>query len=172
VLDFAAPIGRRVQMVTIFLGIVMAGVTAVEIWIAFTQPLPVGIRLLLICTPPLIAGLLVAIAWFSQVGGYRLTRDTLEIQRRHRTKLFPLAGLNSAEVDPQAMAWSIQLFGNDGLGAIIGRYRNRRLGSYRAFVSDPERLVVLRWPDHCVVVSPDRPEEFAAAARERARLRR
>jgi len=41
---------------------------------------------------------------------------------------------------------------------------------YRAFVADPTRSVVLLFGKRAVVVSPDRPEEFAAAVKALARL--
>ena len=41
-----------------------------------------------------------------------------------------------------------------------GWYYNKRLGSYRAFVTDPRRAVVLRYANRRVVLSPDAPEDF------------
>jgi hypothetical protein len=41
-----------------------------------------------------------------------------------------------------------------------GLYWNRNLGHYRAFVTDLNHTVVLRFVTRTLVVSPDRPEEF------------
>jgi len=58
------------------------------------------------------------------------------------------------------MRGSIRTFGNGGLFSFTGFYRNRLLGAYRAFVTDPRQAVVLRFPKRNVVVSPGAPEEF------------
>lgn len=168
VVEFLAPVGNRVRFTAISVIAAVALMAAVDLGIVMTRSLPVVPQALLLGTPPLVAGLTWAIARFSAIDGYRLTPSELEIVRRRRTDRFPLAGLTGAEADSQAMAWSVKVLGNDGLGAITGRYRNRRLGSYRAFVTDPARLVVLRWPERCLVVSPDRPEEFVREVRRRA----
>ncbi len=52
------------------------------------------------------------------------------------------------------MKGSIRTFGNGGLFCFSGRFRNRKLGSYRAFATDPKLAVVLRFPDKIVVVTP------------------
>jgi hypothetical protein len=170
--EFAAPVGRRVRLVTGF-SLLVVGVLAV-VAVAFVvggvgpaqQFWPATIA------PVLAAAVMVPIMLYSRVHGYRLTEHELQILRRSRQNRFALDGLQGVDVDPKAMAWSIRIIGNDGLGAVTGRFRNRKLGAYRAFVTDLERAVVLRWPDRCVVVSPDRPEEFAAAVRLRAGLGR
>jgi hypothetical protein len=89
-----------------------------------------------------------------------MTADALWVQRLvWRTRL-PLAGLQSAQLVPDAMQRSLRTFGNGGLFSFTGFYRNRALGAYRAFVTDPHRTVVLRFPDRTVVVSPSEPETF------------
>jgi hypothetical protein len=49
-------------------------------------------------------------------------------------------------------------------------YRNALLGTYRAFVTDPAHMVVLRFGNKTIVVSPDDPAAFIEAVR--AELRR
>ncbi len=71
-----------------------------------------------------------------------------------------LSGLVSAEVDPFAITKSLRLFGNGGMFCFAGVFRNKRLGTFRLFGTDPGRAVVLRFPGRTVVVTPDRPEEF------------
>jgi hypothetical protein len=61
------------------------------------------------------------------------------------------------------MKRSLRVAGNGGVFAWVGWFRNKRLGTYRAFVTDARRCVVLRLPKRPVVVSPDRPEEFVRA---------
>ena len=73
------------------------------------------------------------------------------------------AGVISVEADPNAMRGSLRTCGNGGLFCFAGAYWNKRLGSYRAFATDPSRSVVLRFSDRVVVMTPERPAEFVAA---------
>jgi hypothetical protein len=74
-----------------------------------------------------------------------------------------LKNLVSAECDPEAMKRSIRVFGNGGFFCFAGKFRNKRLGVYRAFATAPHLAVVLRFTDRMVVVTPDNPEEFVKA---------
>ncbi len=85
------------------------------------------------------------------------------VARRTEFGWAPLGdGLTQA---PTAMAGSLRIAGNGGLFSFTGWFWSRRLGRYRAFVTDPARSVVLKFSDRTVVVSPDVPEEFVAALR-------
>lgn len=95
--------------------------------------------------------------------GYRVTPRDIEVRRLFWTTRLPLAGLESAAFDPAAMNGSVRLFGNGGLFSFTGLFRSRSLGSYRAYVTDPRRAVVLRFPARTVVVSPADPRDFVQA---------
>ena len=94
------------------------------------------------------------------VRGYTITRDELLIRRLFWTTRLPLAGLKSAEIVPQAMSRSLRTCGNGGGFSFTGWYWSKTLGSYRAFVTDLNRTVVLRFEKRTVVVSPAEPEDF------------
>jgi hypothetical protein len=91
---------------------------------------------------------------------YALRPNELVIQRLLWTTRLPLSGLQSAEFTPGVMRRSLRLWGNGGMFSITGWYRNRALGTYRAFVTDLNRTVVLRFPKRTIVVSPENPEQF------------
>ena len=94
------------------------------------------------------------------VRGFTLERDALLVHRLLWSTRVSLAGLARAWHDPRAMARSLRLWGNGGFFAITGYFRNKALGIYRAFVTDPARAVVLVLPRRTVVVSPDDPAVF------------
>lgn len=94
------------------------------------------------------------------VRGYSVTPDAILIHRLLWTTRLSLAGLHSAQVEPDAMRRSLRLFGNGGLFSFTGFFRSKALGVYRAFVTDPHRTVVLHFPTRTVVLSPSAPEEF------------
>lgn len=94
------------------------------------------------------------------IRGYTVTPEAVLVHRLFWTTRLPLAGLQSAQVEPNAMRGSIRAFGNGGLFSFTGFYRNKTLGGYRAFVTDLRRTVVLRFPSRTIVVSPSAPEQF------------
>jgi hypothetical protein len=104
------------------------------------------------------------------VRGYTITGDSVVIHRPLWNTRLPLSGLTEARFEPKAMQGSIRTFGNGGLFAFTGFYRNNSLGNYRAYVTDPARTVVLRFMDRTVVLSPDMPEEFVRELRTSRRV--
>jgi hypothetical protein len=99
------------------------------------------------------------------VRGYTVTDESIRIHRLGWSSSVALDPLESATVSPYAMRRSISELGNGGLLSYTGGFRNAELGSYRAFVTDHARTVVLRFSgradgDRVVVLSPDDPEAF------------
>jgi len=94
------------------------------------------------------------------IRGYSITPDAILVHRLFWATRLPRAGLQSARVDPKAMRRSIRTCGNGGFFSISGFYWNKSLGSYRAFVTDPRRAVILKYTRRTVVMSPEPPEEF------------
>ena len=94
------------------------------------------------------------------VRAYTITPDAILIHRPLWTTPLPRAGLQSATFEPNAMRGSIRTFGNGGFYSITGWYWSRKLRAYRAFVTDLNQTVVLRFRDRTVVISPDNPEDF------------
>jgi hypothetical protein len=86
--------------------------------------------------------------------------DAILVHRLLWSTPLPRVGLRSAQVEPDAMRGSLRTFGNGGAFSFSGFYYNQRLGSYRAFVTDPRRAVVLRYATRRIVLSPDSPEYF------------
>jgi hypothetical protein len=101
------------------------------------------------------------------IRGYVLEGGELRVRRLLWDTRVPLATLRSAYVDPEAMKASLRLFGNGGLFSISGLFRNRALGNYRAWATDPALAVVLRLDGRTVVVTPESPAVFLAELRGR-----
>jgi hypothetical protein len=116
--------------------------------------------------------LIVVLIWLgARVRAFRLVGAELIVDRRFHKPRFALAGLESIVLDRSAMEGAWKQIGNDGLGAIAGRFRSKKLGTFRVYLTNPENAVVLRWPGQTLVVSPDRSFEFIEAVRERAGLK-
>ncbi len=98
------------------------------------------------------------------VRGYELVPGELRIVRLLWITRWPLDPAARAFARPHAMKGSWRIWGNGGMFAITGRFSGSSLGRYIAFVTDPERTVVLETRRGTVVVSPDNPAAFVAAA--------
>ena len=96
------------------------------------------------------------------IRGYEITEDAILIRRLGWTTRLERADLRSAQFVPKAMRRSLRTCGNGGGFSFTGWYWSRSLGHYRAWVTDLNRTVVLRFHQRTVVVSPDSPEDFVA----------
>lgn len=97
------------------------------------------------------------------VRGYELARRELLVQRLLWQTRFDLEELRAARVDPDAMKRAWKTMGNGGCFGWMGHFRNKRLGSFRALVTDPSRSVVLEFATFKLVVSPENPAAFVRA---------
>jgi len=162
--DFApAPLGGRVRLIT---WLCIASVVVVDAMVAvilFERYPPWRVWSGLGIAPVFIA----AIGYGALIRRYCLRGDEIVIERAWLTVRLPLAGVTTVESDREATHGAWKLMGNDGLGAYAGRFRSKKLGNFRAYVSDPACAVVLRWPDRCLVVSPAQPGEFIDALQAR-----
>jgi hypothetical protein len=169
--EFApAPAGARVRLATMLSSVVvvLAIVAAVVLMARDRHPPPRPVFGAVAVIP-----VAFALAVFAgRMRRYRLVGGELRMEFLFRTVRFPLAGLVSATADREAMRHAWRMYGNDGLGGISGRFRSKRLGFFRAYLTDPEHAVVLRWPGRCLVISPDHPSSFIEAVRKRAGLSR
>ena len=152
---YRAPWGRSVKLVTLVASVLLVGVPLTAMALSYGS----GLVLVIALIPLLI--------WVGtlpfMILGYELTPEELRIGRLGWTSVFALRSVRSAEHKPNAMARSLRIFGNGGLFSVCGRFRNRELGHYRAFVTDPKNAVVLRFDEETIVISPGKPEEFVQA---------
>jgi hypothetical protein len=164
-MTFEAPWGTRLKLLT---ALVVIGLVGVSIASSLAVPQHDDFLSLIMVASPLVVLLITALF---MVRGYILTREALLIRRLGWDSKVALAGLISAEADPKAMAGSMRIFGNGGLFCIVGLFRNKKLGAYRAYATEPRLSVVLKFAKRTIVVTPDRPERFVARIRELGQLR-
>jgi hypothetical protein len=166
----SAPAGTRVRLTGIIVLTLFPFLIVLNVAVAPARD-PVGRWM--VALAPLIGLVIMAGTWIgARVRCYRLAGDELLVERVLQTVRFPLDGLQDVTPDRDAFRSAWKIYGNDGLGAVAGRFRSKRLGAFRAYVTDREHAVVLRWPDHCLVVSPQQHTLFIEAVRRRAGLSR
>ncbi len=167
--DFApAPAGARVRIVTLLSLLAVVGAAAVVPTLALRQHRSSP-------WPPIAAAgvtsiVLVTVWLTARIRRYRLTAAELQVHLPLRIVRFPLEGLREVLPDRDALRGARKIVGNDGLGAISGRYRSNRLGRFHIYATDREHAVVLHWPDRCLVVSPDQTAWFVETVRRNCGL--
>jgi Bacterial PH domain len=162
---FRAPWSKSLIVASIFATLVCLGV-AYAFWTLPGEPSFEPVRLWLSLVP---LAIILLCALFT-VRGYSITNNALLIERLFWTTRIPLTELRSVKFDPAATHRSIRTFGNGGFFSFTGYFRNKDLGSYRAFMTDRRRAVVLRFPSSVIVISPDRPEDFVNTISQYARV--
>ena len=165
---FGAPWSTSVKVTTMLVVVTIAIVVIVGIslWEDVGSGSSVLIALSAIVIPALT--LVVSACWM--IRGYTVTGEMLLVLRLGWQSRLDLKELVSAEADPEAMDKSLRTLGVGGLFCFCGRFRNTKLGAYRAYATDPKRSVVLKFQDQTVVVTPDRPDDFVASISERIAL--
>ena len=152
---YEAPWSTSLIITSVFTTVICLGVSGGAAWETATGHQPAALRWVVLL--PLI--ILFGCALFT-VRGYEITSDAILVQRLLWSTALPRAGLESARVEPEIMRGSLRTFGSGGAFSFTGFYYNKRLGSYRAYVTDPRRPVVLRYASRRVVLSPAAPEDF------------
>lgn len=157
----AAPLTLKLKAISVFASAVLAAImlTAPGFVLHPGQAPAQAVIAVLLAGPPII----IATALLFVVRGYELDGAVLGVRRLLWTTRVPIDGLQRAWHDPKAMQRSTRIFGNSGLFSVTGHFRNRTLGSYRAFVTDPARAVAIRLAARVIVVSPADPAALVAA---------
>jgi hypothetical protein len=165
--SFSAPWCRSLRITTTVSLLVLLALIVVAALIGSGGFMPSALRWGLVGLPVLV--LLATLPFM--VRGYLLTDREIEVQRLGWRTLLPLAGLVAVAGQPEGLRGSIRLFGNGGLGAVTGWYWNRRIGRFRAYITDPSRAVLLRYRDgRQVVLSPHDVQHFIVKVRTLAGL--
>jgi len=106
----------------------------------------------------LLLALVAGCALFS-IRGYTITPAAILIHRLFWNTRVPRSDLQSARREPQ-FPWQGIRIGNGGFFSFTGWRYSPGLGVYRVFATNSSDRVVLRYPNHTVVVSPSAPEDF------------
>lgn len=154
---YQAPWGKSLVVLSTIFTLVCAGIPLATFpWMFKALGIP---AILLGCLPMV---LLAACLPFV-IRGYAITDDAVLIRRLFWTTVLERGELRSAEFVPNAMRRSLRTCGNGGGFSFTGWYWSKSLGHHRAWVTDLNRTVVLRFNRRTVVVSPAEPEDFVAA---------
>ena len=99
------------------------------------------------------------------VRGYSISEKSFRVRRLLWYTDINISMLKSVEYDPKAMTGSLRTFGNGGLFSFSGSYKSRKLGAFKAYVTDFKKCVIINTAGQTVVVSPGNPELFVEVLR-------
>jgi hypothetical protein len=153
-MQFEAPWGLHLKIMTICGSLVCVGI---PLYLTASNHQEMGSVMFGLMQSPILLWL---VCLLLSVRGYSITADHILIHRLIWVTRIPLEDLQSFDFDQSALRQSIRYFGNGGIFAICGLYRHRRLGIFRAFVTDTGRSVMLRFRSRAIIVSPDDPHRF------------
>ena len=162
-ITFNAPWSRSVKLTTVCTSIVLIGIGLFGIVVGQYIKTLWFLWFISIVIQPFA---ILIIIFFYMIRGYVITENTLLIKRLFWNTKLDLACLLSVVVDPEAMSGSKRTIGNGGVFAITGLYWNKKNGSFRAFATNLKLTVILKFINQTIIVSPDKPEEFAAKLKE------
>jgi hypothetical protein len=155
--SFSSPWGARVRILTSVVAVIFLSLSML---IGFnpevSQSDEWGMRFL----PVLIFLVMNLVMAPFLVLGYEVSAGEISIRRLGWVKRIPLTGISSVTCDPLGLRGATKIIGNDGYLAMIGWFKSKKMGFFRAFVTDGSRVVILKWPDKTILISPDDPETF------------
>ena len=99
------------------------------------------------------------------VRGYSISGNAFRVRRLLWYTDIDISMLQSVEYNPKAMTGSLRTFGNGGLFSFSGSYKSGKLGSFKAYVTDFKKCVIIIAAEQTVVVSPENPELFVEVMR-------
>lgn len=158
-IEFRAPWGRTLRLATGLSVALLVALMAGGV-VALAQNARLAGVLMIAAPAAIILGALPFM-----VRGYVLSEHAIIVERLGWRTVLPLQGLQSVSGDATAMRGSLRVMANGGLFSFSGEFWNRKLGRYRALVTDPDRAVVLRYPRRVIVITPHDPQQFIMRAR-------
>jgi len=160
-LQYHVSLGTSARVITVITALLMIGI---PIAILIFMPLMVfSMAILALIVPPLI---LLGCYWY-RVTGYQVDANRITINRLASDVDIPLGKVESIDFDPEAMKRSLKSFGNGGVFGFYGKFWNRKYGRYRAYVTDLNKVVVIRAGGTIYMLSPEQPEKFIDKIKEK-----
>lgn len=164
---FAAPWDRTNRVSTTVATVVLAAVVIAAG--AFTAGLDAAAAPVVVAVVAACAGATVGLAWAFGPKGYAILGDELLIERPLRAIAIPLRSIRAAVPLPDgSLKGALKVAGSGGLFGWYGRFWNRRLGSFRAYATRRDGLVLVDAGGDRFVLSPEPPGRFVEALLARA----
>lgn len=150
---FKAQLGGQIVATTLFSYGILAVVAAAMCWEACLIDERMVIAAVIL-TGSAIGSLLFRIRY------YEVTPDQVVIYGTGWKRSLARRDIIRAERLKNAFQGAWRIFGNGGIWCVSGRFKSRDLGKFRAYVSDPKRVVLIVLRDDVILISPSDPNRF------------
>ena len=158
---FNAPWGTPLIVISALATVLLLGIFG---GLAFSDHASTAVTMVLYIAIPL---LIMFTSLLFTVRSYTISGNTLRIRRLLWNTDIDISMLSSVDYDPKAMTGSIRTMGNGGLYSFSGKFRSRKLGSFKAYLTDFKNCVIIKRTGKTIVVSPENPELFVEVLRNR-----
>jgi hypothetical protein len=158
---FKAPWGTPLKVISTLATVLLLGIFG---GLAFSDHASTAVTMVLYIAIPL---LIMFTSLLFTVRGYTISGNALRIRRLLWNTDIDISMLSSVDYDPKAMTGSIRTMGNGGLYSFSGKFRSRKLGSFKAYLTDFRNCVIIKRAGKTIVVSPENPELFVEVLRNR-----
>jgi len=149
--QFSAPWSVSSKFITLLLSLVCLSVP-IFIYVLSKNgtPFSPAVELLAVLGPFFVVG-----SGLFSVLGYSISERKLIIHRPFWKTSFKLDGLEEATLRGEDFRVGVRLFGSGGFWGWTGWFWNREFGRYRFLGTRLEKVVVLRWKERTLVISPE-----------------
>jgi hypothetical protein len=137
-------------MVTFVTSFLLLALPAVFLW---TGEVPLAVT----WSVGLMSVLILVATWSFAPRAYEIDGHGVVVHRGLGCVRLPLAEVRGCRIDPAAMERSWRLLGSGGLFGFFGLFRNARLGTFRAFATNPAMAVVIESGGKPWVLTPAEP---------------
>lgn len=163
---YQASLGKLVLGTTVLVAVILTVVTVTLL--STIRGLSPAV-MTLICVSPLAS---LGFAFLFRVWGYSVSTHGIRVHRTLFPVTLPLEPPVTIEPMPGLTKGSLRTFGNGGLFGFYGRFWKSGVGSYRAFVTDPAKVILCQTGDRKFALSPDQTDSFIRAVEEMAGRRK
>ncbi len=110
---------------------------------------------------------LVFLTWLFSVNGFTLQEQKLIIHRPFWNTEIQLPPDVIVEVEPEIKKGLFKTMGNGGMFGYTGGFRNKKLGSFKAYATNWNNAISIRCETtgFCIVVTPEETEYFLSSFR-------
>jgi len=100
-----------------------------------------------------------------RIRSYEINSGNLIVKAGLSPKVFQLQNLQSARVEERPFSGARKVAGMGGVWSYYGSFRGPGFGEFSAYATSTSSGVLLSWPDHKVLVTPEDSAGFMKAVR-------
>lgn len=156
----AAPWSLALKIISALGTLVLLGV---GIWTLGTHPHTPGLQATSMIVLGCVAWTILLLSALFVVRSYTLDGQRLRVQRLLWSTRVELQSVTEASDGSSLHQGTLRLFGSGGVLSFSGLFYNRRIGTYRAFITDWNRAVIVHAQPRPVVISPADPKAMMVA---------